>query len=99
MLGDDLLTTSLRRLYLAPLSDERDGGAVLRETLRAYFAADRNGASAAAALRVTRQTVNNRLRVIEERLERPLSACATELEAALRLDDLGDAPVTLLLPT
>lgn len=87
MLQDNVLVSSLRGLYIEPLSQARDGGASLRETLRAYFAAERNTSSAAAALGVSRQTVINRLRAIEERLDRPLSSCAMELEAALRLED------------
>ena len=39
---DPLLTTSLMRTYLSRLATGRDGGAVLLDTLRAYFAADRN---------------------------------------------------------
>ena len=89
MLQDDVLATSMRELYLAPLSKERDGGVVLRQTLRAYFTAERNVSSAAAALGVSRQTVINRLRAIEERLTRPLGSCAAEMDAALRLEDLG----------
>jgi hypothetical protein len=89
MFQDDVLATSMRELYLAPLSNERDGGAVLRQTLRAYFAAERNASSAAAALGVSRQTVINRLRAIEERLARPLGSCAAEMDTALRLEDLG----------
>ena len=89
MLQDDLLATSLRRLYLEPLEGERDGGATLRETLRTYFAAGRNAASAAAALGVSRQTVNSRLRGAEERLDRPLDGCAAELQTALRLHALS----------
>ena len=89
ILGDDLFATSLRELYLAPLAQERDGGETLRETLRAYFVADRNVSSAAAALEVSRQTVINRLRMIEERIDRPLVSCAAEIDAALRLEDLG----------
>jgi hypothetical protein len=89
MLQDELLTTSLRRLYLEPLALERDGGEVLRETLRAYFAAERNISSAAVALGVKRHTVTNRLRTIEDRLGRSLADCATELDAVLRLEDLG----------
>ena len=85
MLRDDLLVTSLREIYLAPLEHERDGGETVKETLRAYFAADRNVSSAAAALGVSRQAVGRRLRSVEERLGRPLSVCAAELEAALRL--------------
>jgi hypothetical protein len=58
-------------------------------TLRAYFTAERNVSSAAAALGVSRQTVINRLRAIEERLARPVGSCAAEMDAALRLEDLG----------
>lgn len=85
---DDLLTACLDDFFLAPLNLERDGGLVLRQTLRAYFAADRNGASAAAALRVTRQTITNRLKAIEQRVGRPISTCAAEFETALRLEEL-----------
>jgi len=85
---DELLTRPLHNLYLAPLADERDGGATLRDTLRAYFAAGQNGSSAAAALKVSRQTVTNRLKVIEDRLGRPLTTCTGEIEAALRLADV-----------
>ena len=88
MLQDDLLATSLRELYLAPLEEDRDRGAVLRRTLRAYFAADGNVSSAAAALGVNRHTVTSRLRVIEDRLGRTLKACATEMNTLLDLEDL-----------
>lgn len=91
MAQDDLLASSLYDLYLAPLGDDRDGGAKLRDTLRAYFASGRNGASTAAALNVSRQTVANRLRVVEERIGRPLAACGSSLDAALRLDELDRA--------
>ncbi len=86
---DDLLRRSLHEFYLAPLADERDGGAMHRQTLRAYFTADRVGASAAHALGVTRQTVTNRLQAIEARIGRPLTECGAELEVALRLEQLG----------
>lgn len=86
---DDLLAASLRSIYLSPLADERDGGAALRKTLRAYFAAECNASSTAAALGVSRQTVINRVRAIESRLGRPLRACMTALEIALQLDELG----------
>jgi hypothetical protein len=89
-LQDNVLATSLAEIYLAPLHDERDGGTILRQTLRAYFAAERNASSAAAALGVSRQTVHNRLHATEERLGRPLSTCAAEMEAALRLADLSE---------
>jgi PucR C-terminal helix-turn-helix domain/GGDEF-like domain len=88
MLQDDLLATSLRQLYLAPLSAERDGGKTLRKTLRAYISAERNLTSAASALGVSRRTIANRLRSIETKLERPLNVAMGDVEAALRLHDL-----------
>lgn len=87
LLRDDLIVTSLRRLYLAPLEQTRDGGTAARETLRAYFAAERNISSTAAALGVDRATVRNRLRSIEGLLGRSLKDSAADLEIALRLDD------------
>jgi len=90
-LQDDVLTASLRRIYLAPLGEERSGGATARETLRAYFAADCNISSAAAALAVHRDTVANRLRAIEAMIGRPPGEYAADLELALRLDEL-DGP-------
>lgn len=89
-LQDDLLATSLRRLYLEPLERERDGGNALRETLRAYFASERNVSSTAIALGMSRKTVISRLRTTEHRIGRPLAACAAELEMVLRLDRLRD---------
>jgi hypothetical protein len=91
LLQDDLLTTSLQERYLAPLVTERDGGATLRETLRAFFSADRNVSSAAALLGVNRHTVTNRLRIIEEKVGRSLASSAAEIEAALRLHDLDES--------
>lgn len=88
VLRDDVLCRSLEEIYLAPLACGRDGGEALRQTLRAYFAANRNAASAAAALGVSRQTVNNRIHAVEERIGRPLDSCATALETALGLTDL-----------
>lgn len=84
---DELLSDSLRQLYLAPLSDARNGG-VLPETLRAYFAAGRNISSTAAALGVSRQTIRTRLRTAEEELGRTLESCGPEVEVALRLEAL-----------
>jgi hypothetical protein len=88
IIRDNLLATSLREIFLVPLQGARGGGAALLETLRAYFATGRNGASTAAALGVSRQTVSNRLRAIEGHLGRPLAGCTGELEAALRLEQL-----------
>ncbi len=83
---DELVAASLRRLYLEPLAGSRDGGAAARETLRAYFGAERNISSTAATLGVDRRTVRNRLRAVEQLLGRPLREVAVDLEVALRLD-------------
>jgi hypothetical protein len=82
---DDLLAASLREAYLVPLEAERDGGVVAKETLQAYFGADRNASSAAVALGVSRRTVENRLIAVERRLGRSLRTYATEMEMALRI--------------
>lgn len=57
----------------------------LRATLRAYFATGQNASAAAAMLGVHEHTVAYRLRTIEERLGRPVTARRAELETALRL--------------
>ena len=88
ILHDDLLSASLRELYLEPLEASRDGGEALRDTLRAYFAAERNLSSAAAALRINRNTVRTRLQTVEELISRPIGDCVAELEAALKLHDV-----------
>jgi hypothetical protein len=88
LLNDDLLTTSLQERYLAPLASERDGGATLRATLRAFFSSDRNVSSAAALLGVNRHTVTKRIRTVEEKIGRSLTSSGAEIEAALRLHDL-----------
>jgi DNA-binding PucR family transcriptional regulator len=70
-----------------------DGGdsrsARLRETLRAYFASGQNASAAAALLGVHEHTVSYRLRTIEDRLGRPVTARRAELETALRLLELN----------
>jgi hypothetical protein len=88
-IGNDVLANSLQRLYLDPLAYERDGGTALRLTLRAYFESGQNASSTAAALGTSRQTVNNRLRTVEDRVGRSLDACGAELDLALRLQALG----------
>jgi hypothetical protein len=87
ILRDDLVATSLRQLYLEPLAQSRDNGKIARQTLRAYFDAERNVSSTAAALGVDRRTVRNRLRAIEGLLGRPLTGSMADLEIALRLDE------------
>lgn len=90
-LRDDLLATSLRDIYLEPLSQGRKRGAAAKDTLRAYFAAAGNASSAAAALGVSRRTVASRLAAISERLGRPVEAASAELETVLRLEELEGA--------
>ncbi len=89
-LRDEALARSLVDIYLSPLDGPRQGSPVLRQTLRAYFAAERNASSAAVALGVARQTVENRLHRVEKKLGRLLPTCLAELEVALRLEELGD---------
>lgn len=88
VLRDDALAKSLFETYLAPLEGHGDSGAVLRETLRAYFSAGSNAATAAAALAVDRHTVQRRLRKVEEALGRLLPDCHSELVVALSLEEL-----------
>jgi hypothetical protein len=88
-LKDELLGRALVEVYLDPLEDARDSGPMLRETLRAYLAAERSVSSTAAALGVTRSTVESRLRRVEQNLGRLLPACLAELDVALRLEELG----------
>jgi len=87
-LRDEALARSLFETYLKPLEGHGDSGAVLRGTLRAYFAAGFNAATAAAALDVDRHTVQRRLRKVEEALGRLLPACHAELVVALSLEEI-----------
>jgi PucR C-terminal helix-turn-helix domain/GGDEF-like domain len=95
-IGDEVLASSLRETYLRPLGGDHEDGTALRETLRAYFGAERNVSSAAAALGVNRNTVASRLQTAAERLGRKLNECSAELEVALQLEELdGLSPGTL----
>jgi PucR C-terminal helix-turn-helix domain/GGDEF-like domain len=88
VIRDEALAQSLRETYLSPL-DEHGHSEVLRETLRAYFAAGFNAATTAAALGVDRHTVHRRLRKVEQALGRVLHASHAELAVALTLEELG----------
>jgi PucR C-terminal helix-turn-helix domain len=94
MLHHDVLAASLVETFLSPLDGLAYRGQTARDTLRAYFEAKRNVSSTANRLRVVRNTVENRLREIEERLGRPLHTCSAQLEVALRLEALNDATQT-----
>jgi len=86
VLQNESLARSLMRIYLPSL-----GNQVARETLRAYFSAGCNAATAAAKLEIDRHTVERRLRTIETRLGRQLRSCHAELEVVLCLERLGVA--------
>jgi hypothetical protein len=87
-LRDETLAESLTEIYLSPIAQQRDGGVVARETLRAYLKAGCNASSAASALGVVRHTVESRVKAVEQILDRGLNTCLTELEVALRLHEL-----------
>jgi DNA-binding PucR family transcriptional regulator len=70
---------------LRGIEDDSATSQRIRETLKAYFTAEHNAASAGAALGVHQQTVANRLRVAEERLGGAIGPRRVELEVALRL--------------
>jgi hypothetical protein len=90
---DPDLVTALRQIYVVPLAEERDGGRRLRETLLSYFAAGQQVSATAAALGVSRQTVNARLRAAEERIGRSLDVCAADIEVAFGLERLSSRQV------
>jgi DNA-binding PucR family transcriptional regulator len=78
--------------YLAPLDGRGNSGEVLRRTLRAYFKADRNIASAALALGVARHTVERHLHRVEAQLGQNLDTCNAQLQVALRAEELVTSP-------
>jgi hypothetical protein len=88
LLRDGVLAQSLLETYVSPLGGDDSSSVSIRETLRAYFEAGLNAATAAAALGVDRHTVQRRLRKAEAALGRRLDSCHAELEVALRLDEL-----------
>jgi sugar diacid utilization regulator len=87
-LSDELLASAFVKLYLGPLDNEPRRGAKLRDTLKAYFTAGQNAASASAALGVHERTVGYRLRNVEDRLGYSINARHAELEVALRIEEL-----------
>ncbi|MGH2853102.1 MAG: PucR family transcriptional regulator [Solirubrobacteraceae bacterium] len=91
MAQNEALAGLLVKTYISPLTNLRKDGQPARETLRAYFAHDRNVSCTAGALKVVRRTVENRLHEVEQILGRPLHTCLAGLEIALRLEELGHA--------
>jgi len=92
LLSNELVKRSIEEGYLFPLTNGKPRRVDHLATLRAYFAADRNGKAAAAKLRVSPQTVSNRLKQVEQRIGRPVAECTMELEAALLLADAPPDP-------
>ncbi len=89
VLRDPFLTASLIDTYLAPLAEGRgDIGKILRRTLRAYFEADGNAASAASALGVARNTVERHIRRVEAKLGQNLASCSAQMQVALHAEEL-----------
>jgi DNA-binding PucR family transcriptional regulator len=84
-LENELLCTSLRRLYLEPLARTRDGGQTLRQTLTAFFELGGNISSVAALMGVSRRTISKRLERVDELTGR--SHQSAELQLALRLHE------------
>jgi hypothetical protein len=89
-LRDETLAGSLRQKYLTPLRSQKDGGAALRKTLRAYIDADFSPTSAAPVVKVRRHTVADRVRLAEQLMDRTVRACVAELDVALRLEELEE---------
>jgi hypothetical protein len=87
-LRDEAAAREFTQAVLGEFSDDREPSVQARATLRAYFAASQNGASAAAGLGVHEQTVARRLRAIEQEIGFPVNERRAELELALRLNEL-----------
>jgi PucR C-terminal helix-turn-helix domain/GGDEF-like domain len=85
---DEQCGDSLISIYLSPLEESRERTPTLKDTLQAYFEAERNTSATAARLKVDRRTAMTRLRTVEERLGFPIYKRHAELEVALRLDHL-----------
>jgi hypothetical protein len=90
VLQNGSLAAALVDTFLVPLDGLGYRGQTARDTLRAYFESRRNVSSTANRLGVVRNTVESRLREIEERIGRPLHTCSAQLEIALRLESLSD---------
>jgi hypothetical protein len=86
---DDAFAISLVEKYIAWL-DRDPHGAMLRQTLKAFFDAGRNEGKAAKVLGRHRHTVERRLDRVEKIIGRPLYTCYAAVEVALMLAELED---------
>jgi hypothetical protein len=90
--GGQEMAADFVRAELGQLAETTDRAESLRCTVRAYFAAGNAAAGAARELGVAERTVTYRLRRAEELIGRPLAGRRAELETALRLYDVVEAP-------
>jgi diguanylate cyclase with GGDEF domain/PucR-like helix-turn-helix protein len=88
---DRHVAAALIATYLRPLEGRGEQGHVLRRTLRAYFKSGQNAASAAAALKVARNTVERHLRTVELRIDQNLHLCGPQIQVALLAEELMGA--------
>ncbi len=77
-LRDETLARSLKEIFLAPLTSQRDGGATSIQTLREYLRSGRNASKAAIPLGVNRHTVESRINTAQQHLGRALDTCQVE---------------------
>jgi hypothetical protein len=88
--ADHDLADFLEKTFFTPLCDPSLQDRELPATLRAYLDARGHMSEAAAALHVDRGTLVARMRMIEERIGRPLHLCLAELDLALRCRAVKD---------
>ena len=91
---DRTLVRILLDTYLAPITRRGSSGLKLSETLRVYFCTGESTSAAAESLGITRQTVRQRIRVIENALGQPFHTCNSELRLALQVQEFLDESST-----
>jgi hypothetical protein len=79
---------------LGPLAGDDRRAELLRDTLRAYFAAAQTASSTAQMLGVHERTIGNRIHAVEQLIGRSVHSRRAELETALRLHRLATATDT-----
>jgi hypothetical protein len=87
-LRDETLARSLEQKYLVPLREHKEGGVLLRETLRAYIDAACSATSAASVVGIGRHAVEGRIQTAERLIGCSIRACLSELDVALRMEEL-----------
>jgi hypothetical protein len=92
VLQDSTLTASLQAAFVDPLDEFRLGGKVARDTLQVYFEANGNTTMASTRLKTSRRTFEARKHEIEGLLGRELDTYSAQLQIALRIDALKNAP-------